>query len=216
MASVEGAPILRLAVVDDSELVIHGVATMLDPYADRVRLVEIGSGVPMARDVDVILVDVFGSQGSRADDIAPLLATGAKVVGYSFRLHPTAIALALARGVDGYLSKALSAADLVRALSAIRDGETIISPPRADGLESEWPGDDAGLSPREAETVALIVHGLTNQQIADETFLSINTIKTIIRTAYEKMDVTTRSQAVAWGMNNGFETDSQEGSTPVA
>lgn len=199
---------IRVAVAPDHEIVVHGIAAMLAPHADRVHVVHLGSDGPAATDIDVILVDVFGGPGGPTD-ITPLQATGAKVVAYSWRLHPNAIALALARGADGYLSKALPAADLVQALEAIQNGE-IISPPRENGPnEKGWPGD-AELSPREAEAVALIVQGLTNQEIADQTLLSINTIKTNIRTAYAKMDVATRSQAVVWGMNHGFDTDSED------
>ena len=45
------------------------------------------------------------------------------------------------------------------------------------------------------------------QEIADRTYLSINSVKTYIRTAYRKIDVGRRSQAVAWGMRHGFEPD---------
>jgi len=64
-----------------------------------------------------------------------------------------------------------------------------------------------GLTPREAEVIALISQGLSNQQIADRAFLGINTIKTHIRNAYRKINVSTRAQAVLWGVRNGFEPD---------
>ncbi len=55
--------------------------------------------------------------------------------------------------------------------------------------------------------LALITQGLSNQEIADQTYLSINSVKTYIRTAYRKIDVTRRSQAVAWGLKHGFDPD---------
>lgn len=61
-----------------------------------------------------------------------------------------------------------------------------------------------GLSTREAELICLIVEGLSNEQIAARSHLSINTVKTYIRTAYRKMGVTTRAQAVRWGMDHGM------------
>jgi NarL family two-component system response regulator LiaR len=54
-----------------------------------------------------------------------------------------------------------------------------------------------GLSPREVDVLHLIACGLSNQEIADSLYLSINSVKTYIRTAYRKIDVTRRSQAVA-------------------
>nr|WP_227467367.1 LuxR C-terminal-related transcriptional regulator [Nocardioides lijunqiniae] len=60
------------------------------------------------------------------------------------------------------------------------------------------------MSSRETEIVSLIVRGLSNQEIADTAYLSINSVKTYIRTAYRKMGVTRRSQAVVWAMQHGF------------
>ena len=76
------------------------------------------------------------------------------------------------------------------------------------GGAGDWPGRAAGLSSREAEIVALITQGLSNQEVADRAYLSINSVKTYIRSAYRKMDVTSRAQAVLWGVNNGFKPDS--------
>lgn len=62
----------------------------------------------------------------------------------------------------------------------------------------------AGLSDREEQVLALIAQGLTNQEIADRVFVSINSVKTYIRSAYRKIGVSSRSQAVAWGLRNGL------------
>lgn len=71
----------------------------------------------------------------------------------------------------------------------------------------DWPRRDVGLSPREAEVLALITQGLTNLEIAERSYVSINSVKTYIRAAYRKIGVTSRSQAVRWGMQHGFEPD---------
>ncbi|MDO9498020.1 MAG: LuxR C-terminal-related transcriptional regulator, partial [Nocardioides sp.] len=57
------------------------------------------------------------------------------------------------------------------------------------------------------EVVALITQGLSNQEIADRCYLSINSVKTYVRTAYRKMQVTRRSQAVLWGIAHGLAPD---------
>lgn len=59
-----------------------------------------------------------------------------------------------------------------------------------------------GLTPRELQTLRLIGDGLTNAQIAASTGLSINTVKTYVRSAYRRLDITLRSEAVAWAAEN--------------
>ncbi len=74
--------------------------------------------------------------------------------------------------------------------------------PRATG-----PARTHGLTAREAEIIALITQGLSNQEIAERSYLSINSVKTYIRTAYRKIGVERRAQAVLWGIKHGFEPD---------
>ena len=89
------------------------------------------------------------------------------------------------------------------------NGETVILPgldESSAGGAGDWPGRSIGLTPREAEIIALIAHGLSNEEIAERAFLSINSVKTYIRTAYRKMKVTSRSQAVLWGVGSRLQT----------
>jgi NarL family two-component system response regulator LiaR len=67
-----------------------------------------------------------------------------------------------------------------------------------------------GLSPRETDVLALIVQGLTNKQIADRLFLSINSVKTYVRNAYGKIGAANRSQAVGWAIQHGFGTSAED------
>ena len=59
----------------------------------------------------------------------------------------------------------------------------------------------------EAEVLAMICQGLTNEDITQRAFITMNTVKTHIRSLYRKMDVTTRSRAVRWGLERGFAPD---------
>ena len=130
---------------------------------------------------------------------------------YSWNLKPELIEEALAGGASGYLSKVLTGPAVVDALERIKAGEIVVLAgdfeSSADGA-GDWPGREAGLSPREAEILALITQGLSNQEIADRVYVSINSVKTYIRSAYRKIDVTKRTQAVIWGIDNGFRPDS--------
>ena len=202
---------VRVAVVNDYELVVVGLAALLQPYCDRVEVVEVDSGLPVLRDVDVILYDTFGQvQGKGVDVDALVDGSDAKVVIYSWNLHRELVRESLEAGASGYLSKALDAEELVRGIERVHAGQSVVPSgsgtvtPKAD---IEWPGKEHGLTVRESEIVALITQGLSNQEIADRSYLSINSVKTYIRTAYRKMGVERRSQAVLWGIRNGFQPD---------
>ena len=200
---------LRIAIVDDYAVVIAGVASFL--AAERIDVVETGASMPVLTDVDIVLFDTFGQvQGDGIDLEDFVRDSGAKVVIYSWNLQPEMIRDAVAAGARGYLSKVLTGPEIVAALERVMNGEIVILPgdneTSVDGA-GDWPGRAAGLTPREAEILALITQGLTNQEIADRVYLSINSVKTYIRTAYRRIGVERRSQAVLWGVANGFEPD---------
>jgi two-component system, NarL family, response regulator LiaR len=202
---------VRVALVNDFELVVVGVAALLEPYRDRVQVVELDSNLPVLRDVDVILYDTFGQVQGKGVDVESLVDGGpAKVVIYSWNVHGLLVDDSIEAGASGYLSKGVEAEELVDAIERIHAGETLL--PKGGGTanpkpESDWPGKAHGLTGREAEIIALITQGLTNQEIAERSYLSINSVKTYIRTAYRKIGVERRSQAVLWGIKHGFEPD---------
>jgi NarL family two-component system response regulator LiaR len=211
LTRVSPSPI-RLAIVNDYEIVVHGVAAVLEPYRDRVEVVELDSRLPVISDVDVLLYDTFGQVQGDAVDLDQLVSGGsARVVIFTWNVQPELIDRALSRGAAGYLSKGITAEDLVKGIEAVHAGETVTSGIDLDGdtvgTLGTWPGVDHGLSAREAEVIALITQGLSNQEIADRCYLSINSVKTYVRTAYRKMEVTRRSQAVLWGIAHGFAPD---------
>ncbi len=210
MAPDASSPI-RVAIVNDYEIVVAGVAAMLEPHRDRVAVVEMNSGLPVLSDVDVILYDTFGQVQGDGIDLDDLVhGTDARVVIFSWNLQPDLVQRALDKGASGYLSKGLASDEVVEAIEAVHAGE-VVRPPEAEpvdrGAAGEWPGREVGLTAREAEVLALITQGLSNQEIAERSYLSINSVKTYIRTAYRKIGVTRRSQAVVWGMKHGFEPD---------
>lgn len=205
---------LTLAILNDYEVVVRGVQAMLAPFVDRVRVIEVGTDDQVNRHVDVTIFDTFAASDQEGEALEVLLAEapGALVV-YSWTMDADVVELALAMGCAGYLDKALDAEELVSALERVAAGEVVVrsatrgpaAPRTPVVLGDDWPTRELGLSPREAEIVALITQGLTNQDIAVQTYLSINTVKTFIRSAYRKMGVSRRSEAVRWGMTSGLE-----------
>ncbi len=203
---------VTVALVDDYDVVLSGLARMLGPYQDRVLVVELDANEPVSTDVDIALYDSFAQPESDHDEVAVLVANprARRVVMYTWNFHPDLIEAAQDLGVDGYLSKILPARDLVTALEAVHAGETVVSaPPARDRPPSglDWPGRSESLTDRESEILALITQGKSNAEVAALTFLSPNTVKSYIRTTYRKIRVSSRTQAVLWGVRHGFTPD---------
>jgi DNA-binding NarL/FixJ family response regulator len=203
---------ITVALVDDYDVVLIGVANMFDRYRDRVIVAEIDATTTLHDEVDIVLYDSFAQPESDHEEIGVLVANprARRVVVYTWNFHPDLIASARGMGAHGYLSKTLPARDLVAALEAVHAGETVISdvPARARGpVGLDWPGRGEGLSDRESEILALITQGKSNADVAALTYLSPNTVKSYIRTIYRKIDVSSRTQAVLWGVRHGFTPD---------
>jgi DNA-binding NarL/FixJ family response regulator len=190
---------LRIAILNDYEIVVRGLARMFEPFADRVRVVEITANKPALEPSDIALYDTFSQTQQIPSEVDEVLqeTNAHRLVIYSWNLHPELVKSSLSRGASGYLTKRLSAGELVDALERVHAGEQVVT----------WPGRQQGLTTRESEIIALITQGLSNQQIAERAFLSINSVKSYIRSSYRKMTVTSRSQAVLWGIENGFRPD---------
>ena len=209
---------VSVAIVNDFEVVVRGVHAMLEPFADRVQVVELSAQTPGEQQVDVTLYDSFSEPQVDGPEFDELFADGdsGSVVVYSWNTDPDLVEVALAKGCRGYLGKSLGGDALVAAIERVARGEVVVSrtdevdgapsssAPVGEAAHGAWPGRREGLSAREAEIITLIVQGLTNEDIASRTYLSINSVKTYIRTAYRKMGVERRSQAVRWGLEHGM------------
>lgn len=215
---------VRIAILNDYEVVVRGLAAMLEPYRHRVEVVELDIDGDLRHPVDVSLLDTFAGHPVPDEHLDAVVADrrSGRVVVFTWDTPRELVDAALAKGACGFLAKSTPAEDLVDAIERVAGGEVVVSgtadrggdgtdvvtnvaPEQATG---DWPGRAAGLSGREAEVLALITQGLTNEEIAQRTYLSINSVKTYIRQAYRKIGVTRRSQAVRWGVEHGMAPSS--------
>lgn len=200
---------ITVALVNDYEVVVRGLAEMLREYAE-VEVVELVANREVDTPVDVALFDNFAADRGDAACVQQLLANPRvrKVVIYSWDVDGVPGRSVLSFGAHGYLSKRLPAHRLVEGLRDVSDGKTVINAKGAvRSPVGDWPGREEGLTPRESEVIALITQGLSNKDIAARTYLSPNSVKSYIRSAYRKMEVESRSQAVLWGIEHGFRPD---------
>lgn len=205
---------VRVAVANDYEIVVLGIAAVLARFPDRVQLVELDTGMPVDAPVHVVLYDSFGQLQGDALDVATTVAgSGSKLVVTSWNTDPALVQASLAAGADGYVSKSVGGAELVEVIERVHAGEqvVVVHPTEPEGSPTgeleRWPGQEHGLSPREAEILALICQGMTNEDITARAILSMNTVKSYVRSLYRKIGATTRVEAVLWGVDHGFRPD---------
>ncbi|HEY0950973.1 response regulator transcription factor [Nocardioides sp.] len=181
----------RVGIVGHQEVLAKGLFAMLAEHPQRVEITE-----PSA--ADVILYDVLGVHRTRGEDLQRLARENAAVIlAVSRDLRPDLRARALVAGAHGWISMSVGSEELVAAVEAAAAGTDL--PGQGDRL-----GQDVGLTPREVEVLALITQGMSNQEIAERLYLSINSVKTYIRSAYVKIGATSRARAVAWCLLHGF------------
>jgi DNA-binding NarL/FixJ family response regulator len=203
---------LPVAVCSPHPVVRTGLKTLLGRYPDRFRIVS--PSEDPGCEPGVVLYDVFALK-SGDDELTRLLGhTRAKVLAVGRELRPDLVSRALAAGVDGFFPLGVDEDALVRAVeSAATGGGTNGQSARGTtAAPTRRPGAEFGLSAREADVLALIVQGLTNKQIADRLYLSINSVKTYVRNAYVKVGAANRSQAVGWAIRHGFGPSIEDGS----
>ena len=122
----------------------------------------------------------------------------------------------LQAGAVGILSRNASLPELIRALIATSRGEIVLPPEMAgraltalarSGLSPQR--DIDSLTEREREVLILLAKGMTNKDIAQALFLSVRTVEAHLRNVYGKLDVASRTEAVLWAVQHGFESHSQ-------
>ena len=121
----------------------------------------------------------------------------------------------LKAGAAGYLLKSVSGDELVRAIKAIHNGESVLDPAIARKVmnyftnQNKIPSvneDTERLSSRELDIIKLAAKGLTNKEIADKLHLSYRTIEGHMRDVFNKLGVGSRTEAVLFGLKKGWFT----------
>ncbi|GAA2013485.1 MULTISPECIES: response regulator transcription factor [Nocardioides] len=182
------APVL-LAPVALPPLLLIGLDGVVRRHACRVALAPAVSPRPP---------DVAVFEPSSLDDRAADAVLSCPSLALSFDTSPWGLRRARSLGADEVLPVSVDPAELVAAVERLARRRDEPAPGGSD--PAPLPG---ALSGREHEIVCLICDGLSNAEISRRLYLSINSVKTYIRSAYLKMGVTSRSQAVLWGVEHG-------------
>jgi DNA-binding NarL/FixJ family response regulator len=202
---------VKVLIVDDDALV-RGALRMMLSGSDAIEVVgEAGDGDEVTAALaehrpDVVLMDI---RMPRLDGISATAALRRRpdppsvIVLTTFDADENVLR-ALRAGASGFLLKDTPPARIVEAVQRVAAGEEILSPTvlrrflarfAADGGSADRArADFAKLTEREADVVLAVARGRTNQEIADELYLSVATVKTHISHAMTKLDLANRTQ----------------------
>jgi DNA-binding NarL/FixJ family response regulator len=208
-------PRLRVLVVEDHAVVRRGLCAVLES-AGLACVADVGTGAAAERTVqdnnfDVVLLDlglpdVDGLQLlRRLHEQAPEVA----VVILTMHAEQEYVLRALAAGASGYVLKLAEPEAVVEAIGRAVKGELYLDPAVAGPVARRaiQPPKADPLTPREREVLERIARGLTNRQIAQELFVSLNTVETHRRHILEKLGVHSRAGLVAQALERGLLGD---------
>jgi len=199
-------PRIRVSAVNDYEIVVQGLAAMLLEFDDRIEVCEaIIIGEPVRVPVDVALYDTFGRVEAAGEGLSKLCGQPNvhRVALYTAPVTAQVIDEARRCGATGVLSKSLPGKKLVDALERVARGEvvveedSVVTAPLSNNGHRDWPGRLYGLTERESSVAVLMVEGLSNREIGEALYLSVNTVKTHIRRLLEKLESVNRTKATA-------------------
>jgi DNA-binding NarL/FixJ family response regulator len=217
------AGVIRVLLADDQRVVREGLGTLLG-LLDGIELVgtaadgEEAVALAAARDADVVLMDLRMPRCDGIEAIRRLAERGERpraIALTTYADQPSVLA-ALRAGARGYLTKDAGAEDIRAAVQAVARGEAALDPtvqhhvlaglaaPVPDAGPADAPELPDGLTPREAQVLALIAEGLTNAEIAERLVVSAATVKSHVNHIFAKAGVRDRAQAVVYAYGHGL------------
>jgi DNA-binding NarL/FixJ family response regulator len=211
---------IRLLIVDNHTLFRQGLISLLQNEHEFLVVGEAASGdaavqQALALQPDVVLMDVAlpGMDGIETACRLQEALPGTRVIMLTVSEGDEHLLAAIHVGARGYLLKSADADELFYAIRHVHDGEAILSPAmtlrlfhmvRASPAMLPLPTVDLPLTKREQDVLRLLAQGQSNRQIAQALMVSENTVKTHVRHILEKLELDSRSEAVALVRRKAF------------
>ena len=208
---------MRLAIVDDHAVVRDGLRWMLSDHEGIELVGEASNGIEAldlvaSTEVDIVLLDVSMPDMTGLEVLSALQGHEAppSVIMLTMHDQPGYVKRAIELGASGYLLKSAGHDELMRALSTVAGGGVYIQGEVTGPLLQDVIGGDTDtekgpkLRPRELEVIGLVADGLENKQIAAALKLSEATVKSYLKSAFERLGVASRAEAVAVALRTGL------------
>lgn len=222
MVNKEDPQLIRIALAEDHHVVRTAVASLLSRHAEFEVVGEIAEGGAQLLDAinslqpDLLLLDAHMPGHDVVQDVNKLL-----------QLHPSLKILVLSAydrreyvlgllkaGALGYVLKDDSSQMLLSAIRAVARGGEWVSPQVAnvllESVRHQEQSPSAGLTPRELEVLQALASGAANSKIAEQLFITEQTVKNHVSNIFKKLGVETRVEAVLYALRHGLATPDDE------
>jgi two-component system response regulator DevR len=204
---------LRVLLVDDHEVVRSGIASLLKATEDIVVAGEAGTVQDAIAEADrtrpdVVVMDVRLADGSGIEATREIRARRPKtqVLMLTSFADDEALFASIMAGASGYVLKQVKSGELVRAIRAVGEGQSLLDPAvTKQVLDRLRKGKHlmkdeklARLSPQEERILALVADGETNKEIGQQLHLAEKTVKNYVSSILSKLEVARRAEAAAY------------------
>jgi DNA-binding NarL/FixJ family response regulator len=202
--------LLRVVLVDDHAMVRSGIRAELGEAVEVVgEAADVDSAIRVILETqpDVVLLDVHlpGGDGRAVLEACVEKAPQTSFLAVSVSDAPEDVVAVVRGGARGYVTKAISGADLLDAVRRVADGDAVFSPRLAGFVLDAFAGGPAEddeeldrLTPREREVMRLIARGYTYREVATELVLSIKTVETHVSAVLRKLQLSDRRELAQW------------------
>jgi two-component system, NarL family, response regulator LiaR len=213
---MEMVPMIRVVFVDDHEMVRIGVSSYLSAQPDIEVVGEADDGkkgVELALELrpDIILMDLVMKEMDGIEATRQIIEQWpeAKVIIVTSFLDDEKVYPALEAGATSYMLKTSKAGEIANAVRATYHGQSVLEPEVTGKMmvkmrqkNTHLPHED--LTSREIEILLLMAEGKTNQDIADELYIALKTVKTHVSNILSKLNVQDRTQAVIYAFKHSL------------
>ncbi|MED3660526.1 response regulator transcription factor [Ureibacillus sp. FSL K6-8385] len=209
---------IRVFIADDHEMVRIGVSAYLSSQPDMTVVGEAENGkeavekvLQLKPNIDIILMDNVMPVMNGAEATKEILKEWpeAKIMIVTSFLDDDKVYPALEAGATSYILKTANAKQIAEAIRKTVQGEPVLEPEVTSKMIHRMRNAASRplheqLTDREMEVLLLMAQGKTNQEIADELFIALKTVKTHVSNILAKLEVQDRTQAVVYAFQHGL------------